>query len=53
MGWVQELELDVVSRVWGGVAWETARPSREEEAVETGEAALGHVVIEVGTMGAS
>ena len=53
MGWVQELELDDCSRVWGAVAWETARPSCEEEAVETGEAALGHVVIEVGTMGAS
>ena len=53
MGWVQELELDDCSRVWVAVAWGIARPSREEDAVETGEAALGHEVVDVGTMGAS
>ena len=48
-----ELELDVVPRMWGVVSRETARPSCEEEAVETGEASLGHVVVEVATMGDS
>ena len=53
MGRVHELELDVVPRMWGVVSRETARPSCEEEAVETGEAALGQVVVEVATMGDS
>ena len=53
MGRVHELELDVVPRMWGVVSRETGRPSCEEEAVETGEASLGNVVVEVGTMGDS
>ena len=47
------MELGDCSRVWAAVAWGVARPSREEDAVETGEAALSNEVVDVGTMGAS